>query len=219
MKTKMIVFAGAMGSILLSSGAANAVTFATEPFVRSAHTSAKAYTDSVAATKQNSLPAATGNNGKVLGVTDAAGTLGWINQPTVNTTALENRIGTVETEIKKHGDIVTHNAAEFAPAGAVAGKADAVATGAGTGTKVTVNAQGIVTATSNAAITDITGLQPALDAKANASALTGLAEKTYVDSAIAGLAGANVCTSNQVLTSNGTGGYVCAGVTPDVFVP
>lgn len=47
----------------------------------------------------------------------------------------------------------------------IAGKADAVATGAGTGTKVTVNAQGIVTSTTDAGIADITGLQTALDAK------------------------------------------------------
>lgn len=76
-----------MGAIFLSIGNATAAaTFATEPFVRSAYSQAKAYTDSVAATKQDTLPTATGNNGKVLGVTDAGGTIGWVNPATVDTT-------------------------------------------------------------------------------------------------------------------------------------
>jgi hypothetical protein len=177
---KKLLFAGAAGAILLSSGAANAVTFATEPFVRGAHANAKAYTDAVAGTKQNSLPSAVGNNGMVLGVTDATGTLGWVVPAPADTSALETRIGNVESEITNHGDIVTRNASEFATTG---------------------------------------DLAAGLAVKANAAALASLAERAYVDDVVAGLGAANLCAPDQVLTSDGTGGYVCGGVTPDVFVP
>ncbi|MDL2295837.1 hypothetical protein LJC18_03440 [Lachnospiraceae bacterium OttesenSCG-928-E19] len=69
-------------------------------------------------------------------------------------------------------------------------KADAVVvTGAGNGTKVTVNAQGIVTDKGTAGVADINGLQGALDLKANqATTYT----KTEVDTALGKKANATV---------------------------
>lgn len=84
-----------------------------------------------------------------------------------------------------------------AMAGDISGKADVVATGVGTGTKVTVNAQGIVTATTDAGIADITGLSTALDNKQDSLTLGA---------------------ANTVMLSNGTG-YEWVAITGDTFTP
>jgi len=87
MKTKTSALIIGLMLTALTNNAFAETVLATEPFVRGGVANAKAYADTIVnsatttlnasiATKQDTLPTATGNDGKVLGVVDVAGTLG-----------------------------------------------------------------------------------------------------------------------------------------------
>ncbi|MDL2295838.1 hypothetical protein LJC18_03445 [Lachnospiraceae bacterium OttesenSCG-928-E19] len=84
----------------------------------------------------------------------------------------------------------------------VSGKADAVVvTGTGNGTKVTVNAQGIVTNKGTAGVADIDGLQGALDLKTDKTTTETLAARV---TATEGVANTAKTTADTATTNIGT---------------
>ena len=218
MKSK-IVIAGIMGAMLAASGvraATPTTTFATEGFVRGAHANAKAYADSVAATKQNTLPSTSGKNGKVLGVTDGFGTLGWIDQSETDTSGKADKA--VPAAV---GNVAVLNASGNLADGGALGTAARANTGDFDAAGAAATAAGAVQTNLNTLTTALATNDTIAKANAAAAAVAApapeLGNQTIIEYITETLT--NNCANGEVVTSDGAGGFACNGATSDTFVP
>jgi len=217
---KQIVFMGLMGAMLAVSGVRAATpTFATEGFVRGAHTNAKAYTDSVAATKQNNLPSTSGKNGKVLGVTDGFGTLGWVDQSETDTSGKADKAVPAQA-----GNVAVLNSSGNLADGGALGTAAFAATSDFDAAGAAATAAGTVQTNLNSLNSTLTSNDTI--AKANTAATVAAAiqsDMADLTSSVSALDArlssvSNDCSSGEVMTSDGAGGFICNGATSDSFV-